>query len=118
MNDLLCCLCGLLIALSVYLLLSKELMRWLFGIVIFSTTINICLLLAGRVTGQYPAFVSEKMLALNEYSNPLTQAMILTAIVIAFGLVAFTLVLTRKVWIAFNTTNINLIIKDEKRQEE
>lgn len=110
MNDMICILIGCLITISIYLMLSSQLMRWLFGVVILSSTINLVIFVAGRLFSQNPAFIpSNQQIAEGIVANPLPQALILTAIVIGFGLLAFALVLVRKVWRIFHTTDIDLI---------
>lgn len=110
MSDLLCWLIGALTAISVYLILSARLMRWLFGIVILSTTINLIIFVSGRLGSNAPAFIPQgKLIADVPLANPLPQALILTAIVIGFGLLAFSLVLVRRVWRVFGTSNSDRI---------
>ena len=117
MTDMICWLIGGLVSISIYLILSPQIMRWLFGIVILSSTINLVIFVAGRLYSQNPAFIPEGgydpevLLA-----NPLPQALILTAIVIGFGLVAFALVLARKVWRTLNTTNSDLLGYSEDKK--
>lgn len=104
MTILLCWLVGCLVAISIYLILSQQLMRWLFGIVILSSTINLIIFIGGRLQTITPPFVSANSVAPPQLvANPLPQALILTAIVIGFGLLAFSLVLVRKIWQGFKT---------------
>jgi multicomponent Na+:H+ antiporter subunit C len=110
MSDTICWLIGSLITISIYLMLSTQLMRWLFGIVILSSTINLVILLAGRLSSTVPAFIPIGQSKPDQLvANPLPQALILTAIVIGFGLLAFSLILVRRVWRTFNTTNSDQI---------
>ncbi|GGI90304.1 sodium:proton antiporter [Legionella impletisoli] len=85
---------GILMALSLYLLMSQQLSRWLYGLILFSSTINLCLLIAGRVFLTDPAFINGNQLV--KMGNPLPQAMVLTAIVISFALIAFSLIIVRE----------------------
>ena len=86
--------CGILISISTYLLLDKHIIRRVFGIVLLGSTINIIILICGKLGHTTPAFISDKM---HDLSNPLTQALILTAIVIGFGLLAFLCVLVKSI---------------------
>ena len=108
MNDIICWLIGSLITISVYLILSQQIMRWVLGIVILSSTINLIIFVSGRLYSQHPAFITLEN-SHTTLANPLPQALILTAIVISFGLLIFALVLVRKVWLVFHTTNIDAI---------
>lgn len=116
MNDMICCIIGSLIIISIYLILSTQMIRWLFGIVILSSTINLVIFVAGRLYSQNPAFIPQgKQIPDTLLANPLPQALILTAIVIGFGLLAFALVLVRKVWRTFHTADTDLIRYSESR---
>jgi len=79
--------CGILLSISIFLLLETNIIRRVFGIVLFSSVINLIILICGRLNGFKPTFVSP--LSMNHLANPLPQALILTAIVIGFGLLAF-----------------------------
>lgn len=106
----LCWVIGILVGLSVYLLLGRQLLQWLFGIVILSSTTNLILFVSGRIYATEPPFIpSEALISEQALANPLPQALILTAIVIGFGLLAFALVLVRKVWDVFGTMNSDQI---------
>ncbi len=71
---------------STYLLTSNNNYRKVFGIVLLSTVINLSILIFGR-GGVYPAFLPLNN-GLENISNPLSQALILTAIVISLGFFA------------------------------
>lgn len=118
MSDMLCWLTGALVTISVYLMLSSQLMRWLFGVVILSSTINLVILVAGRVANSIPPFVTDPPSSYINLANPLPQAFILTAIVIGFGLLAFSLVLVRKIWVKFKTNDVDLISYSERKMIE
>jgi len=79
--------CGILVAIGIYLVFEKNILRRIFGIVVLSTAINLILLLSGRLDKIMPAFIGRASPA--SFSNPVPQALILTAIVIGFGLLAF-----------------------------
>jgi multicomponent Na+:H+ antiporter subunit C len=78
--------CGVLFSVSIYLLLEPSMIRRVFGLVLLGSTINLIILVAGRLNSTNPAFIKSITQPL---SNPLPQALILTAIVIGFGLLAF-----------------------------
>jgi len=99
MLPIVCITIGALFAISTYLLLSNNLLQWLLGIVILSSSVNLIILLAGRIGVMTPAFVPAGQLEPSvAVANPLPQAMILTAIVIGFGLMIFALILIRQIW--------------------
>jgi multicomponent Na+:H+ antiporter subunit C len=85
---------GVMAAGSVYLLLSHNLVRVLFGLILLSNAANFVIFAAGGMVEGLPPLIERGSTVLTEpYSNPLPQALILTAIVISFGLLAFALVL-------------------------
>lgn len=106
METLLALVVGVLIATAVYLLLRPNLLRVLFGVILLGNAVNLALFTAGRIpAGAAPPLVPEGMPAPPDpvVANPLPQALVLTAIVIGFGLVAFALVLALRVYQALGT---------------
>jgi multicomponent Na+:H+ antiporter subunit C len=94
METVLAFLVGWLFAAAVYLMLSRSLVRYLFGLVLIGNAANLAIFAAGRLTPGSPALVPEGLAApAAEIANALPQALILTAIVIGFGLLAFAFVL-------------------------
>ena len=89
--------CGILVAISIYLLLEKTQHRKIFGVVLLNTAVNIILLFAGRLTHSNPAFLELAHIVPNSLANPVPQALILTAIVIGFGLLIFICVLLKTI---------------------
>jgi multicomponent Na+:H+ antiporter subunit C len=82
---------------GVYLLLSRHSVRILFGIVLLSTATNLLIFVAGGLRFSAPPVIQQGMQMLGDQSaNPLPQALILTAIVIGFALVAFAAALILK----------------------
>lgn len=79
--------CGVITATGFILILEDDIVRNIFGIVLFSTAINLILLFCGGLEKNAPVFLDGRNLA--TVGNPLPQALILTAIVIGFGLLAF-----------------------------
>jgi multicomponent Na+:H+ antiporter subunit C len=86
---------GGLYAAGVYLLLDRSLTRVLLGFLLLGNATNLLLLSTGGVAGLAP------ILGVNEpaaMSDPLPQALILTAIVITFGVTAFLLAVIYRSW--------------------
>ena len=101
---------GGLTAGAVYLLLARSLVHFVFGIVLLSNAANLVLFAAGRTTWGLPALVPEGMTVPDgTVANALPQALILTAIVIGFGLLCFVLVLVDRVRRRWNTADIDQI---------
>lgn len=84
---------GAMIAAAAYLLMSRNLLRMLLGLLLLSNAANLCLFIAGRLESSEPPLVPDGQLTILVSANPLPQALILTAIVISFALVVYTMVL-------------------------
>ena len=85
---------GAIVAGGLYLVLQRNLLRFVFGLILLSGGVNLLLFTAGRPTRGAPPLVPEGAYApIGAVANGLPQALILTAIVIGFGLTSFALVL-------------------------
>ncbi|WP_152188694.1 Na(+)/H(+) antiporter subunit C [Georgenia satyanarayanai] len=88
-------LVGVLVGAGVYLLLERSLTRIIIGISMISNGVNVMFLVAsGRAGG--PPLVGTT--APENMSDPLPQALVLTAIVITLGLTAFLLSVAYRAW--------------------
>ncbi len=100
MEVLLAILIGLLYAIGVYLLLRRSILKFIIGIMFLSNATNLLVFLSAGIISGNPVFVEGEELSAIE-TDPLPQALVLTAIVIGFGIVVFTLALKYKF---YNTT--------------
>jgi multicomponent Na+:H+ antiporter subunit C len=99
-------LVGLFYAVSIYMMLSKHIIRVLLGIAIFGNAVNMTIFTAGRVLREVPPIIAEGRTTLEGVTaNPLPQALILTAIVISFSFFAFLLVLAYRAYQELGTDN-------------
>lgn len=81
-------LVAVLVGTGVYLLLERSLTRIIVGIALISNGVNVMFLIAGGRAGGPPLVGSANP---EDMSDPLPQAMVLTAIVITMGTTAFVL---------------------------
>jgi len=99
MRILLCILTGLMVSGALYMMLNRNLVKYLFGLIVFSNATNLVLFNAGRLIEGSPAFISDPpLLPGQNLANCVPQALILTAIVISFGLLAFALVIVYRAY--------------------
>ncbi|MFZ2529399.1 MAG: Na(+)/H(+) antiporter subunit C [Rhodococcus sp. (in: high G+C Gram-positive bacteria)] len=84
---------GVLTATGVYLLLERSIIKMLLGLLLVGNGINLLILTLAGPSGSTPIVGSSNDLH-DSMSDPLAQAMILTAIVITMGIAAFVLALT------------------------
>lgn len=88
-------LTGVLMAVGVYLVLERSLSRIVLGLACITNSINLLMLVSGGESGAPPIVGSA---AKEEMSDPLVQAMMLTAIVIGLGVTAFLMALGYRSW--------------------
>jgi len=98
-------LVGILLAAGIYLLLSRALIRMVLGVVIVSNGIILLIFVAGRLTSSVPPILPSGTSISAAVANPLSQAFILTAIVIGFALFAFLAVLVMRAYQSFDADN-------------
>lgn len=84
---------GVLVAVAAYLILSRNVLRVVLGLLVLSNAANLSLFIAGRMESANPPLVATGETTIAVSANPLPQALILTAIVISFSLAAFTIAL-------------------------
>mgnify|MGYP001163357295 FL=1 len=85
---------SLVVAAGVYLALSRDLFRCIVGLAVLGSAVNLIVFAAGRFGPSQPPIIATGAQALaSGAANPLPQALVLTAIVISFALLCFSLVL-------------------------
>lgn len=101
-------LAGALVAGAVYLMTSRNLIRYLFGLILLSNAANLVIFGSGGLVFGVPPLVDTGEYTVDGYAaNALPQALILTAIVIGFGLLAFALALVHRAHEALGTVDTN-----------
>lgn len=105
---------GVLVATAVYLMLARNILRFIFGLVLISNAANLTIFAAGRLTpGAPPLIPSGAEGPVGDVANALPQALVLTAIVIGFGLFAFALILMFRAY-----THLGTLYSDDMRVAE
>ncbi|KOP80062.1 Na(+)/H(+) antiporter subunit C [Cytobacillus praedii] len=93
---------GILFMSATYLMLSKSLLRIIIGTGLLSHGAHLLILtMGGLKRGTVPLLGEEA----SSYTDPIPQALILTAIVISFGVTAFFLVLAYRAYKELGTDN-------------
>ena len=114
MEALVAVMVGALVAGAVYLMLARNVLRFLFGLILISNAANLVIFSAGGLTPEAPPLIAGDALVPAEgVANALPQALVLTAIVIGFGLFAFALVLVYRGY-----QNLGTLDSDEMRVAE
>ena len=92
MEILLSIVVGVLVAAGTYLLMRRHLLRLFFGFVLLSNAVNLLIFTMGRLNRSAPPLIEEgHLVPAVPVANPLSQALILTSIIISFGLFSFVL---------------------------
>lgn len=93
MEGLIALIIGVLTASGVFLVLRAQTFPVVLGLTLLSYAVNVFLFVMGRLAiGMPPVINADAM----QYADPLPQALVLTAIVISFGMTAFVIVLALK----------------------
>ncbi|WNS44145.1 Na(+)/H(+) antiporter subunit C [Paenibacillus sp. MMS20-IR301] len=101
---------GILFTIGIYLILSKSLLRIVLGTSLMTHGVHLLLLtMAGLKKGAAPVLGT----GADTYVDPLPQALILTSIVISFGVTAFFFVLAYRSYQVLGTDEMDSI-KEEK----
>ncbi|MGI6144661.1 MAG: Na(+)/H(+) antiporter subunit C [Clostridia bacterium] len=103
METMMAIVIGILFSIGVYLLLCQSLLRIILGISIISHATNLLIITMGGLKTGGPPLISDGFFS---YTDPLPQALILTAIVINFALTAFLLVLAYRSYAVLGTENM------------
>lgn len=96
---------GLLFAIGVFQMLNRSVIRSLIGLIIVANAVNLFLLSTGAYNGIAPAYIDE----VGQRSDALPQALILTAIVISMGGIAFVLSMLYIISARYQTSDIEKI---------
>jgi multicomponent Na+:H+ antiporter subunit C len=113
MEILLAVAAGTLYAAGIYLMLRRRLAQLIIGLGLLSNGTNVLIFAAGGLTRAHPPVVPEGAQMLTPpYADPVPQALVLTAIVIGFGLLAFLLVLAHRVHAIAGSDDIDDIGRD------
>ena len=100
---------AIIIACSVHMILSRNLMRSLLGLALISTGVNLALFTAGGTESRQPPIIKAGEQALGEAADPLVQALVLTAIVIGFALTLALAAIVIRAWRATGSIDARAI---------
>jgi multicomponent Na+:H+ antiporter subunit C len=104
---------GVLFGSGAYLLLKSDLFRIVVGIVLIANAANLALVASGLGRGRSPIHPLEG----ERTSDPLVQAMTITAIVIGFAVTALMLSLAYRVYVSARTVDLDDLSRAEALRE-
>lgn len=119
MEVILAIIVGLLYASGIYLMLRRSLVKLVIGLVLLGNGVNLLIfLLGGLVRGKPPIIAEAKTVLGQIYADPVPQALILTAIVISFGLQSFAIVLIKRTYIVLDTDDLDQIHSAAEEEDD
>jgi len=95
-----------------FLLLQRDLIRVVVGIIMVSNSATLFIIASGLTRGQPPIYPFEGP----SVSDPLVQAMALTALVIGFGVSALLLAMVYRLYLSNRSVDVETIARSERRQ--
>jgi multicomponent Na+:H+ antiporter subunit C len=107
MTFLLAIVIGVLFTIGLYMMMRRSLTKVLIGLMLLSQAINLLIFTTGRLQRASPPLIPLGAEQITRSADPLPQALILTAIVISFGVTAFALVLARQTYTVLGTNDMN-----------
>lgn len=114
MEPVVALLVGLFVAVAAYLMLSRALVRVLLGVVVLGNAVNLLIFVSGRLISAAPPIVPKgEATPVGYFANPLPQALILTAIVIGFGVQAFAMVLFKRLYQRTGADDVDFVRESE-----
>lgn len=115
MEMLLASAVGVLTACGVYLLLRQRTFPVILGLSLLSYAVNLFLFSTGRLVLNMPPILSKYA---EGYTDPLPQALVLTAIVISFGMTAVVVMIALGAFLSSQDDRIDMTDTDEDTQEQ
>jgi multicomponent Na+:H+ antiporter subunit C len=108
METLLAFVVGGLYAAGIYLMMRRSVVKLVLGLALLGHAANLLIFTSGRLTQGSPPLIEEGGKTLEAAAaDPLPQALILTAIVIGFGVQAFAIVLLKRAYRAVRTDDLD-----------
>lgn len=115
MEYLIAIVTGILFACGTYMVLSKRFLKIIFGTSLLTNGTLLFLMTMGKLQrGESPIIAAYK----TAFTDPLPQALILTAIVINFGITAFSLVLAFQAYRRLDSDNVDEITGEEEQKND
>jgi multicomponent K+:H+ antiporter subunit C len=104
---------GTLTASGIYLMLRQRTFPVIIGLTLLSYAVNVFIFAAGRIVPGLPAIIAKDAAG---YTDPLPQALVLTAIVISFGMTAVIVLMALGSWLESGHDKVDM--DDEKDEQE
>ena len=115
MEVLLAIASGVLYATGIYMMLRRRLAQLIIGLGLLANGTNLLIFTAAGLVRGHPPVVPYGAEQLQPpHADPVPQALILTAIVIGFGVLAFSLVLAHRVHQSLGTDDVDEVGREDR----
>lgn len=115
MEIILAVVIGVLYASAIYLLLRRSLVKLLIGLALLTHATNLLIFTAAGLSHGGPPVISpDADIITGSSADPLPQALILTAIVISLGVIAFALALSARVYRVTGSDDLDRLSQGEE----
>lgn len=119
MNILLTLTASFLFGAGIYMILRRSFVKVIIGLALLSHSANIIIFTLGKTLKGAPAFIDFESGKISiPFADPLPQALILTAIVISFGALAYAIVLYKKTYQIVQTDDMDELKSTDEFKEE
>lgn len=106
---------GALYAGGFFMMLRRSMVKLIAGLILLGYASNLLIFTVSRLTRASPPLIEEGARGMQEpFADPVPQALILTAIVIGFGLQAFALVLVKRAYQAVANDDLDQVRSDDR----
>ncbi len=105
-------LIGVLAGTGTYLVLHRTLTRIILGLGLLGNAVNLLILTSGDGPGEAPIIGRD-----GDFTDPVPQALVLTAIVIGFGVISFLLAMAYRAWTIDGNDEVEDDITDRRLAE-
>lgn len=92
---------------ALYMMMRRSIVKLVIGLILLSNAANLLIFVVSGLTRGAPPLILEGVEASAVVADPLPQALILTAIVISFGVLAFAVVLIRRAYEVVQTDDLD-----------
>jgi multicomponent Na+:H+ antiporter subunit C len=101
---------GILYAAGIFLILRRSLVKLIIGLVLIGNGVNLLIFLMGGIRKGVPPIIPENSkYILDAITDPVPQALVLTAIVISFGLQSFAIILIKRAYKVLKTDDLDTL---------
>ena len=96
------------------MLLRRSILKFIIGIIFLSNATNLLVFLAAGIVPGEPVFVDDSDTLTKQLADPLPQALVLTAVVIGFGIVVYLLAVKYRLFHETSTDDLDQLKPTEE----